>query len=77
MCVTRLKCKFFNISIINVHAPTEDAENDKEMFYSKLETAFDGTPGSDIKMVMCDFNAKIGKEDIFIRGGVMDSNQER
>jgi hypothetical protein len=53
--------------IITVHAPTEDAENeDKEMFYSKLETVYDGTPGSDVKMVLGHFNAKIGKEDIFI-----------
>jgi hypothetical protein len=53
--------------IINIHAPTEDAENeDKEMFYSKLETVYDGTPGSDVEMVMGHFNAKIGKEDIFI-----------
>jgi hypothetical protein len=63
----RVKCNFFNISIINAHAPTEDAENeDKEMFYSKLETVYDGTPGSDVKMVMGHFNAKMGKEDIFI-----------
>jgi hypothetical protein len=36
------------------------------MFYSKLETVYDGTPGSDVKMLMGHFNAKIGKEDIFI-----------
>uniref|UniRef100_A0A2C9LZR5 Endonuclease/exonuclease/phosphatase domain-containing protein n=1 Tax=Biomphalaria glabrata TaxID=6526 RepID=A0A2C9LZR5_BIOGL len=62
----RLKGKFFNISFINVHALTEDEEdNTKEAFYDGLERIYDETPKHDIKIVLEDFNAKIGKEPAF------------
>uniref|UniRef100_A0A2C9KJ60 Uncharacterized protein n=1 Tax=Biomphalaria glabrata TaxID=6526 RepID=A0A2C9KJ60_BIOGL len=65
LCSIRLRGKFFNISFINVHAPTEDAdENAKEAIYDGLETNYDEAPKHDIKIVL-DFNSKIGKEPAF------------
>ncbi|XP_024886469.1 craniofacial development protein 2-like [Temnothorax curvispinosus] len=63
VCVIRLKTKFFNLSIINAHAETEEKDEvTKDNFYSGLEQAFDTIPSNDIKMVIGDLNAKIGKE---------------
>lgn len=38
VCCLRVKGRFFNMSIINVHAPTEDKEDSiKDEFYEVLE----------------------------------------
>ena len=36
-----------------------------ETFYDKLEAAYDKCPKHDVKLVLGDFNAKVGKEEIF------------
>jgi hypothetical protein len=49
-----------------VHAPTEDKDDDiKDNFYEELEQVFDQFPRYHMKMLLGDFNAKVGKEDIF------------
>ena len=37
-------------------------EEDKDAFYSKLQETIDGVPRWDVRIVMGDFYAKIGKE---------------
>ena len=54
----------FNMTLINAHAPTEE-DHVKEKFYDTLEKIYDVTPKHDIKIVLGDFNAKIGKETTF------------
>lgn len=67
MCVLRIKGKFFNMSIINVHAPTEEKPAEtKDEFYDKLMSVYDHCTASDIKIVIGDCNAQVGKEDIFL-----------
>ena len=45
MCVLRIKTKFQNLSLINVHAPTEEKEElEKEAFYQKIEEVYDSCP---------------------------------
>jgi len=62
----RIKAKLRNISLICVHAPTEDKDDDtKDNFYDLLERTYDQCPMYDTKLVLGDFNAKSGKEDVF------------
>jgi hypothetical protein len=60
------KTRFFNLSIINAHTPTEDKEEEeKDQFYYLLNRTYDKAPSNDIKMVIGYLNAKIGKEGIY------------
>lgn len=66
LCTIRLKGKFFNISIFSAHAPTEDkTDEEKDKFYDELSREYDNLPSYDVKMVLGDLNAKIGKEPAF------------
>lgn len=66
MCAIRIKTMFFNMWVINIHAPTEDKDEEtKKEFYLKLERLYDSLPTNDIKMVIGDMNAKIAKENIY------------
>ncbi|XP_046389318.1 craniofacial development protein 2-like [Ischnura elegans] len=66
MCSIRLRGKFKNISLVSFYAPTEDAEDEeKDSFYELLEEQVDKLPSYDMKIVLGDANAKVGREDIF------------
>jgi hypothetical protein len=55
-----------HIIVLNVHAPTEDKTDDvKDNFYEELEHSFDKFPKYHIKMLLGDFNVKVGREDFF------------
>jgi exonuclease III len=52
--------------ILNVHAPTKDKVDDmKDSFYEELERVFDKFPQYHMKILLGDFNAKVGREDLF------------
>lgn len=61
--------KPYNITIFSAHEPTEDKnEEEKEKFYEELERAYDLASQFDkivMKIVMTDFNSKIGKEIVY------------
>jgi thymidylate kinase len=62
------------MSIINAHAPTEDeGDKEKEEFYEKLERAYDKLPANDIRIIVCDMNAKIDNGNILINHAGMYS----
>jgi hypothetical protein len=49
-----------------MHAPTEDKDDDiKDSFYEELEQVFCQFPRYHMKILLGDFNAKVGREDIF------------
>jgi hypothetical protein len=51
--------------VLNVHAPTEDKTDDlKGSSYEELERVFHKFPKYHMKILLGDFNAKVGKEDI-------------
>jgi exonuclease III len=55
-----------HIIVLDVHAPTEDKTDDvKDSFYEKLERFFEKFPKYHMKILLGDFNAKVGREDIF------------
>jgi hypothetical protein len=62
-CWIRVRGKFRTYSIINAHAPTEDKDDEEDKFYLELETFYSQCPRHDIKIVLGDFNAKVGKEE--------------
>ncbi|XP_014473798.1 PREDICTED: craniofacial development protein 2-like [Dinoponera quadriceps] len=66
ICTMQIRMKFYNITMINIYAPTEDKKpNIKDEFYNKLETMLDDVPSNDVKIVLGDYNAQIGKEKEF------------
>jgi hypothetical protein len=66
MCVLRIKTKFQNLSFVKVHAATEGKEElEKEAFYQKEEEVYNSCHSSDIKIVLGDWNAKVGIEEIY------------
>ena len=55
----------FSCTLINVRAPTNEKPDEiKEEFYNLLEQNLNQIANSDIKIILRDFNAKIGKENI-------------
>jgi hypothetical protein len=66
MSYITLKGRWYDIIVLNVHAPTED-KNDiiKDSFYEELEQVLDLFPRHHMKILLGDFNAKVGREDIF------------
>jgi len=61
-----LRGGWHNIIVVNVHAPSEEKSDDsKDSFYEELEQVFDHFPKYHIKMLQGDFNAKVGRENIF------------
>ena len=50
----------------NVHAPSEDKSDDsKDSFYEELGQDFDHFVRYHMKILLGDFNAKVGRENIF------------
>jgi hypothetical protein len=55
-----------NIIVLNVHAPCEDkGDNVKDNFYEELGHVFGQFPRYVMKILLGDFNAKVGRENIF------------
>ncbi|KAJ4435216.1 hypothetical protein ANN_23794 [Periplaneta americana] len=51
---------------INAHTPTEEKDDHiKDNFYEELEHSFDQLPRYHMKILLGDFNAKVGREYIF------------
>ena len=57
--------KPFSISLIQVHAPTTNAEEaEVEQFYEDLQDLLELTPKEDVLFIIGDWNAKVGSQDI-------------
>jgi hypothetical protein len=61
----KLRGCWCHIIVLNVHAPTEDKSDDVKDTYEELECVFDKFPKYHMKILLGDFNPKVGKEDIF------------
>jgi hypothetical protein len=61
-----LRGRWCNIIALNAHAPTEDKNDDsKDSFCEELEQVFDYFRKYCMKILLGDFNAKLGRKDIF------------
>ena len=61
----RFYSKFVKTTVIQCYAPTErDSDEVKNNFYTNLQDQIDKTPQHDILIVMGDFNAKVGADNI-------------
>ena len=55
--------KPFNITVIQVYAPTSNAEAEAEQFYEDLQGLLELTPPKDGLFIIGDWNAKVGSQD--------------
>ena len=55
--------KPFNITVIQVYAPTSNAE-EAEQFYEDLQDLLELTPKKDVLFILGDQNAKVGSQEI-------------
>ena len=64
MISVRLQGKPFNITVIQVYAPTSNAEETEvEWFYEDLQDLSELTPKKDVLFVIGDWNAKVGSQE--------------
>ena len=60
-----LQGKPFNITVIQVYAPTSnDEEAEIERFYEELQDPVELTPKKDVLFIIGDWNAKVGTQEI-------------
>ena len=57
--------KPFNITVIQVYAPTSNAEEaEVEWFYEDLQDLLELTPKKDVLFIIGDWNTKVGSQEI-------------
>ena len=60
----RLQGKPFNITVIQVYAPTSNTEKaEVEQFYENLQDLLELTPKKDVLFIIGDCNAKVGNQE--------------
>ena len=64
MISVRFQGKPFNITVIQVYAPTSNAEEaEVERFYEDLQDFLELTPKKDVFYIIGDWNAKVGSQE--------------
>ena len=62
MISVRFQGKPFSITVIQVYAPTSNAE-EAERFYEDLQDLLELTPKKDVLFIIGDWNAKVGSQE--------------
>ena len=64
MISVRFQGKKFNVTVIQVHAPTSNAEEaEVEWFYEDLQDLLELIPQKDVLFIIGDWNAKVGSQE--------------
>ena len=64
MISVRFQGKTFNITVIQVYAPTSNAEEaEVEWFYEDLQDLLELTPPKNVLFIRGDWNAKVGSQE--------------
>ena len=72
-CYVHFQGKLFNITGIQVHDPTSNAEKaEAERFYEGLQDLLELTPKKDVLFIIGDWNAKVGSQEILGVTGKFD-----
>ena len=65
MISVHFRGKPFNITVIQVYAPTSNAEEaEVEQFHEDLQDLLELTPPKDVFFIIGDWNAKVGSQEI-------------
>ena len=65
MISVSLQRKPFNITVIQIYAPTSSAEETEvERFYEDLQDLLELTPKKDVLFIIGEWNAKVGSQEI-------------
>ena len=65
MISVRFQGKPFNITVIQVYAPTSNAEEaEVEWFCESFQDLLELTPKKDLLLIIGDWNAKVGSQEI-------------
>ena len=65
MSSVHVQVKPFNITVIQVYAPTSNAEEaEVEQLYEDLQDLLELTPKKDVLFIIGDWNAKGGRQEI-------------
>ena len=64
MISVRFQGKLFNITVIQVYAPTSNVEEaEVEQFYENLQDLLELTPQKDVLFIIGNWNAKVGSQE--------------
>ena len=64
MISVRFQGKLFNITVIQVYAPTSNSEEaEVERFYKDLQDLLELTPQKDVLFIIGNWNAKVGSQE--------------
>ena len=64
MISVQFQGKPFNITVIQVYAPTSNTEEaEVEQFYEDLQDLFELTSKKDVFFIIADWNAKVGSQE--------------
>ena len=64
MISVRFQGKPFNITVVQVYAPTSNVEEaEVEWFYEDLQDLLELTPKKDVLFIIGDWNAKVGSQE--------------
>ena len=64
MISVRFQGKTFNITVIQLYAPTSNTEEaEDEWFYKDLQDLLELTPKKDVLFIIRDWNAKVGSQE--------------
>ena len=79
MISAQFQGKPFNITVIQVYAPTSNAEEaEVERFYEDLQDLLELTPKRDVFFIIGDWNAKVGSQETGKFGlGVQNEAEQR
>ena len=65
MILVHFQGKPFNITVIQVYAPTTDVEEaEVDQFFEDLEDLLELIPKKDVLFIIRDWNAAVGRQDI-------------